>query len=192
MGSEAISPRLEHALRWSAVCHQGQTRRGGGTPHFVHPAAVALLLDRSGFQEDVVIAGLLHDVLEDTAATFEEVATRFGPAVAEIVAACSEQKTDALGKKRAWIDRKRDHLTALAIAPPSARAVILADKLHNLISIELDLHEGRSIWTEFHAEPQQVLWYYRAAIEICGQGDPRLENLARLCHEVLARVAALT
>src|SRR5262249_39032357 len=128
MRRELISPRLEQALRWSARCHEGQARKGGGVPYFQHVAAVALVLDRAGFQEDVVIAGLLHDVVEDTAATFEEVAARFGPAVGEMVRHCSEAKTDAEGRKRPWIDRKRDHLAALAGASSSARAVILADK----------------------------------------------------------------
>jgi hypothetical protein len=69
--------------------------------------------------------------------------------------------------------------------------VILADKLHNLISIELDLHDGGGIWSEFHAQPHQILWYYRATIDACEHDDPRLQELARLCHDILARVTAL-
>jgi (p)ppGpp synthase/HD superfamily hydrolase len=190
MRSATISPRLEQALRWAAECHQGQSRRGVGTPYFEHVAAVALVLDRAGFDEDIVIAGLLHDIVEDTAETLSDVASRFGPAVAEIVGHCSEQKFDAQGRKPPWIERKRDHLAALAAAPAAAKAVILADKLHNLISIKLDLDEGRDIWSEFHAEPRQVLSYYHAAIEACGHGDPRIQELARSCHDALARVSA--
>src|SRR5205807_3243496 len=108
MPREWITPRLEQALRWSARCHEGQTRKGGHIPYFQHAAAVAMILDRAGFDEDVVVAGLLHDVVEDTTATFEDVALRFGPAVAETVRQCSEVKRDAEGRKRPWIDRKRD------------------------------------------------------------------------------------
>ncbi len=183
-----MTPRLEQALRWSAVCHQGQTRKGSGTPYFEHAAAVALILDRAGFEEDVVIAGLLHDVVEDTAATFEEVAARFGPLVCEIVRQCSEVKHDAEGQKRPWIDRKRDHLAALGGAPTSTWAVILADKLHNLISIELDLEEGRPVWSLFNAERSQVLWYYQATIDACDVADRRVEALADSCRAVLARI----
>jgi (p)ppGpp synthase/HD superfamily hydrolase len=100
MRAQSISPRLEQAMRWSARCHQGQVRRGDSTPYFEHAAAVALVLDRAGFDEDVVIAGLLHDIVEDTPATLDEVARRFGPAVAEIVGYCCEQKTDPQGNKR--------------------------------------------------------------------------------------------
>ena len=73
-------------------------------------------------------------------------------------------------------------------APAEARAVMLADKLHNLISIEVDLGEGRPVWSQFHADRDQVLWYYREAIRTCRGGDPRLEQLAARCSEVLAAV----
>jgi (p)ppGpp synthase/HD superfamily hydrolase len=185
-----ISPRLERALRASAVWHAGQTRKGSDIPYFEHAAAVAMILDRAGFDEDVVVAGLLHDVVEDTEATFEEVAALFGPVVDTIVRACSEVKHDAQGRKRPWIDRKRDHLAALCGADASARAVILADKLHNLTCIEVDLAEGRPVWGQFNAERAQVLWYYRATIDACATDDPRVEALAVACREVLGRIEA--
>lgn len=186
--SDGMSPRLERALRSSARWHAGQTRKGSGLPYFEHAAAVAMILQRAGFGEDVVIAGLLHDVVEDTDATIDDVRDGFGAAVAGIVGTCSEIKYDAEGRKRPWIDRKRDHLAALAGASPSAWAVILADKLHNLTSIEVDLAEGRPIWDQFNADRSQVLWYYRATIDSRGPGDPRLEALAVACREVLDRI----
>jgi (p)ppGpp synthase/HD superfamily hydrolase len=188
MRRDGMTPRLELAMRWSARWHDGQTRKGGDIPYFQHPAAVAMILDRAGFDEDAVIAGLLHDVVEDTAATFEDLAARFGPGVTETVRQCSEVKLDATGRKRPWIDRKRDHLAALADATMAARAVILADKLHNLLSIELDLSEGCPIWSRFNADRGQVLWYYHAAIEACDGEDPRLHALAVTCRHALARV----
>ena len=120
MTIDLMTLRLERALRWSAECHQGQTCRSSPTPYFEHVMAVALVLDRAGFGEDVVIAGLLHDVIEDTEATFEDVAARFGADVAETVRHCSEVKLDASGNKRPWIDRKRDHIAAIAFAPMAA------------------------------------------------------------------------
>lgn len=185
-----MSPRLERALRWSAVGHAGQTRKGSDVPYFEHAAAVAMILDRAGFEEDVVIAGLLHDVVEDTEATFEDVESRFGLAVCEMVRACSEVKLDAQGRKRPWIDRKRDHIAALGTADASARAVILADKLHNLTSIEVDLEDGRPVWEHFNADRAQVLWYYGATIEACASEDPRVRSLSLACRETLDRIAA--
>ncbi len=183
-----MSLRLEEALRWAAQCHRGQTRRGEDTPYIAHVVAVAIILDRAGFDEEVVIAGLLHDVVEDTPVTLAEVAARFGKGVAEIVGHCSEVKTDDRGIKRPWIDRKRDHIAALSGAPLTARAVVLADKLHNLVSIELDLLQGRPVWSQFHAERDQVLWYYHAMIDRCGQDDHRMVQLGEACRQVLSRI----
>jgi len=185
-----FSATRERALRWAATCHQGQVRKGSDVPYVEHVVAVAWILDRLGFPEEVVVAGLLHDAVEDTDATLEQVGERFGPEVAAIVAHCSEVKTDAQGRKRPWFDRKRDHLLALTGAPATARAVVLADKLHNLLSIQLDLHDGRPVWSTFHADRAQVLRYYRATIERCGAGDDRLETLARHCRELLDAIEA--
>src|SRR3954454_14259433 len=120
-GRDLMSPDLERALRWAAVCHAGQVRKGGEIPYVQHVVAVAMILDRLGFADEVVIAGLLHDAVEDTDATLRQVREAFGDSVADMVAACSEVKTDAEGRKRTWIDRKRDHLDALAASSVEAR-----------------------------------------------------------------------
>jgi (p)ppGpp synthase/HD superfamily hydrolase len=179
------SEALEAALRWAAVCHQGQERRGSGVPYVQHVVAVAMILDRLGYGQEVVIAGLLHDVVEDTEATLDEVSSRFGPVVAAIVAHATEVKLDDRGVKRPWIDRKRDHLAAMASAPAEARAVLLADKLHNLVSIARDLRDGRPIWGRFNAPRSDVLWYHQTAINLLSEGareDPRLARLADECR----------
>ena len=80
----------------------------------------------------------------------------------------------ARGGKRPWFDRKSDHLAALREAPAAARAIVLADKLHNLTSIDIDLREGLPVWTEFHAGRDQVLWYYHASIAVCDGRFPGL------------------
>lgn len=191
--SELMSERLARALRWAAICHAGQVRKGGAVPYVEHVVAVAMILDRLGYPDDVVIAGLLHDVVEDTEATHDEVRARFGPTVAAMVEACSEVKLDALGNKRSWIDRKRDHLEALGNADPPARAIVLADKLHNLLTIAADLRDGRPVWPLFNAGREDVIWYYRTAVDRLGQGatDSRLETLAVRCREVLAEIELL-
>lgn len=189
--SDPLSPRLARALRLAAVAHRAQVRRGSNVPYIEHAVAVAWSLDRLGFDEDVVIAGLLHDVVEDTDVSLARLDAELGPEVARIVAACSEVKLDAAGNKRPWIDRKRDHLAALAGADMSVQAVILADKWHNLQSIECDLRDGKPIWSLFHAEREQVLWYYRATIDQMDRDDPRIEILRAHCRGALARVERL-
>ena len=189
--ADIMSPRLCRALRLAATAHRTQARKGSGVPYVEHVVAVAWIVDRLGFDEDTVIGGLLHDAVEDTEVTLREIDAQFGPAVARIVAECSEVKHDAFGNKRPWIDRKRDHLAALTDATAPTRAVMLADKLHNLLSIELDLGEGRPVWSQFNAERTLVLWYYRAVVDQLGAGDPRLEALAAQCRAVLSRIEAI-
>jgi (p)ppGpp synthase/HD superfamily hydrolase len=179
---------LEQALRWASECHRDQVRRSSGTPYFEHVAAVAMILDRLGFGEEVLIAGLLHDVVEDTPASLEDVRVRFGDEVAETVRECSEVKTDDQGRKRPWLDRKRDHLAAMTSASLSARAVMLADKLHNLVSIVCDLEDGREVWAHFHAGRELVLWYYHTSIATLAVGDSRLEVLGTQCLDALKDV----
>jgi len=186
----AISSVLDLAIRRAAEWHRGQDRKGSSTPYIAHPFAVAMILDRSGFAENVVVAGLLHDVVEDCGVTLATITLEFGAEVASIVAAVSEEKTDASGAKRPWADRKRDHIAVVASASVEARAVALADTLHNLSSIRLDLEAGRAVWSIFNAGRTDVLAYHREKIERFGYGDARLAALAEACREVLEIVAS--
>ena len=153
--------------------------------------AVALMLDRAGFDEDVVIAGLLHDIVEDTTATFDDVAARFGPAVAETVRHCSEVKLDAQGNKRPWIDRKRDHLAALAVHrwPPggSCWPTSCTTSSRSSWTCSKDVPSGRS----FTPTGSRSSGTTEATIDACGREDLRLARLVASCEEVLARVESL-
>jgi (p)ppGpp synthase/HD superfamily hydrolase len=191
--SRPIRPSLdfERALRLAASAHRDQVRKGSGIPYVEHPMAVALILDRSGFDEEVVIAGLLHDLVEDTDVTLDEVRRSFGDRVKEIVDACSEEKLDAEGRKRPWLDRKRDHLEAVSRSNDEARAVVLADKMHNLISIQLDLLEGRPVWSSFNASRADVLCYYEGMLYACESDDPRVTRLLDECRALLAEVSGV-
>jgi (p)ppGpp synthase/HD superfamily hydrolase len=187
-----FSTTLERALRRASEWHEGQTRKGAHTPYIAHPFGVAMILERLGFGEDVVVAGLLHDVVEDTDATIEEIRDEFGPNVASLVASCSEVKCDEQGRKRAWVDRKRDYLEAVAASSVEARAVALADKLHNLTSLKFDLDSGRPMWEMFNAGRGEVLGYYRMCADRFGGGDPRLEPLSSACRAAIDLIEAMS
>ncbi len=169
----------------AAARHAGQVRRCSGVPYITHPVAVAWILDRLGFDEDVVIAGLLHDVVEDTPTPLIEIQDLFGAGVASLVDACSERKLDDAGGERPWLDRKREHIASLVDASSDARAIVLADKLHNLRSIRHDLDEGRPVWEAFHADRESVLRYYRDILSACDGGDGRLAGLAGQARGIL-------
>ena len=165
-----MTPRLDLALRRAACWHRAQTRKATDIPYVQHPVAVAMIVDRLGFDEDVVIAALLHDVVEDTEATFEDVAIRVRGPVASLVRDLSEEKTDAQGRKRPWADRKRDHLEALSRASVPARAVALADRLHNLTSMQADLSgnaDPDTFWARFNAPKAEIVRQYQLSPSRC-------------------------
>ena len=92
-----VTTAMERALRWAADHHRDQRRKGSDLPYVQHPMAVALILERAGWPEPVVIAGLLHDLVEDTDVTLDRVRDTFGDGIAALVDACSEVKLDARG-----------------------------------------------------------------------------------------------
>lgn len=175
-----LSPLLERALRVAAVAHRSQHRKATSIPYIMHPFAVALILQRHGWvEDDVIAAAILHDVVEDTDCTEVELREQFPVEVMDVVHALSERKTASDGTPRSWEDRKRDHLEVLAVAPVQARAIALADKLHNLESMQYDHDQGVELWGRFNASKERILWYHRAMVESCDHGEVQLRSLAR-------------
>lgn len=166
------SARFDEALAFAACAHHGQARKGTGDPgipYIVHPFHVATILMRHGFAEDVVIAGLLHDTVEDTEASLATVRARFGAGVAELVAGVTELK-EAGGEKRPWRTRKEEQLAHLTEAGTrDVAALKAADALHNCSATLADLRrDGPAVWTRFNASPADSIWYYRQLARLCG------------------------
>lgn len=153
-----FSRRLHAAIDLAARAHQNQRRKDVDLPipYVAHVFGVACLLAEYGFDEDVFIAGLLHDVLEDQPQFTKDVDC-FGERVAGLVRAVSENKNDASGQERPWAVRKSEYIDHLRTAPPDARAISCADKIHNMQSILLALERGGEIWRVLKASPDQQL-----------------------------------
>lgn len=162
----AYSARYEAALRLAARAHRAQTRKGSDIPYVTHPVHVSVILIRYGFPEDVALAGLLHDVVEDQDVPLMCIEADFGPAVAEMVASLSERKREG-GLARPWQVRKQEALEQMRTASPEAVAVKAADVLHNARALACDLREaGPQVWEAFSRGPEETLWYYRAALAL--------------------------
>jgi (p)ppGpp synthase/HD superfamily hydrolase len=130
-----------------------------------HPVHVAILLLKHGLDEAVVIAGVLHDVVEDTSVTLDEVRAQFGDRVAELVGAVSETKMDAADatKHRPWRVRKEEQLATLAKASLDVVALKAADALHNGMTTLRDVRaHGDAAWGRFNAPKSDQLWIHRA------------------------------
>src|SRR5262249_44414333 len=132
--TDVFSELVHRALQVAAHQHRDQLRKGtSDVPYISHPAMVALLLQRVGFADETTLAAaILHDVAEDTDMTLPEIARDFGSAVADLVECVTETKKDAQGQPIDWAVRKEEKHRKLLAAPPPAKAIALADKLHNL------------------------------------------------------------
>lgn len=152
---------LEKALQIASMAHEGQYRKHTKVPYIVHPVAVGMLLQKAGYGEDLIAAGLLHDTVEDTNMTLWDIERDFGPKIAEIVAGCSEPD-----KSLPWQVRKEHTIEFLRTASVEIRVVACADKLHNITSIISDYEQyGEQIWERFNAGKQKQEWYYRNVVE---------------------------
>ena len=187
---DPFPPLLVAAVRFAAAAHDGQLRKGSGEPYLTHPLGVMTVLCRSGWGEDaeLLAAAALHDVLEDTPATPADLAERFPPRVCELVAALSERKRDDTGAKIAWEVRKAEHRARLAGADPATRALALADKLHNLRSLQCDLADGTDAWGLFNAPRGRWLEVTRATA--AAVRCEATAGLADACARALDELAA--
>ena len=157
-----LGPRFLRAFQFAAEKHAGQTRKASTIPYIAHLMGVASLVLEGGGDEDLTIAALLHDVVEDCggAPMLKEVRRRFGKRVADVVDGCTDSDTDP---KPPWRERKENYLRHLQRADAGTRMVSAADKLNNVRSILADYREiGESVWARFHGGREGTLWYYRA------------------------------
>lgn len=190
--SHPFSPLIEHAIRVAARAHRHDLRKGSDIPYLSHSASVALLLERVGISDDQILAAaLLHDVVEDTAVTLEDLARDFPPTVVELVGGLSERKLDEQGNSRPWRDRKVDHLAVIEVASFGVRAIVLADKLHNLGTMVFDIEQGEPIWERFNASRDDILWYQQAMLKAADHGEPELVPLVAACLQFIERLRAL-
>src|SRR5690606_27065257 len=144
-----------------------------------HPYGVALLLQQTGCSEDVVIAGVLHDTLEDTETTEDDIRDRYGEHVLQLVKGASEPD-----KSAPWKVRKQHTLDFLKTAELEVRQVACADKLHNIRSIRRDAERlGDAVWLKFNRGFEDQRWYFIGLVESLGYSS-RFELLAEFEEEV--------
>jgi (p)ppGpp synthase/HD superfamily hydrolase len=151
---------VHNAIIFAAQRHAGQMRKGTNIPYITHPVEVMQILTTAGCDERVVIAGLLHDTLEDTPATAREIQELFGWDILEIVQSESEDKS------RSWKERKQVTIDRLSGDTTEAKLVCCADKLANLRSIYADKQDiGDKLWGRFNAGKDEIRWYYKSIAE---------------------------
>ncbi|MEM8598798.1 MAG: HD domain-containing protein [Bacteroidota bacterium] len=219
-----FSPLIERAIELAAEWHDGTYRKSRWRPAvfdipeaepvevlrvpvMAHVTTVALTVQRAGWDDETVAAAFLHDTIEDanrygSGLTYEQLAAATTPGVADRVRAVTEPKKAESGRFLPWQVRKEAYVQRLADGTDEAAAISLADKLHNLWTMNQGLASGRDIFTrERHADgsprglsagPSQQQWYFRAVLEAIARfRDPRLDPQRSRLHEEMTRFDAL-
>jgi (p)ppGpp synthase/HD superfamily hydrolase len=216
-GVDPFSPLLEQAIELSAQWHDQTYRKSRwrdeafeipsedylGVPVIAHLTAVAMTLQRAGWDEATVAAAFLHDVIEDrnrwrNHLSEEGLEAVMGPEVTDLVRYVSEKKYDNEGRPRPWRDRKAGYLDGLSSAPDGAVAISVVDKLHNLWTINNSLQNGIDVFSEdenrraLHGSPAEQLWLVEEVLAIASvREDPRFSEIRRQLRNEINRFSEL-
>lgn len=157
---------IHNAIIFAAQMHKNQFRKGTDIPYIVHPMEVMYILSENNCSKDVIIAGILHDVLEDTVATPDEIKRLFGAHVLSLVMSETQDAT------KPWKERRLAALVKIQSDSLEAQQVFCADKLSNIKSIYADkLDIGDDVFKRFNAPKADVKWYYQGIVAALNKLD---------------------
>lgn len=158
---------LDRAIIFAVKAHAGTERRGKGFPYIVHPLEAVEIVATITPDQELLAAAALHDVVEDTDVSVDEIRAEFGDRIATLVAAESDTFEEGVSEEDSWHSRKRAAIERLASASHDAKIVALGDKLSNMRAIARDWAvKGDSFWNIFHAkDPKDHEWHYRGLAE---------------------------
>ncbi len=154
---------LDRAILFAVRAHAGTERRGKGFPYIVHPLEAVEIVATMTRDQELLAAAALHDTVEDTDVTIEQIRAEFGDRVAALVASESEDYAPGVSEEASWHARKQAAIDRLARASRDAKMVALGDKLSNMRAIARDYAvQGDVLWSLFHTKrPEDHEWHYR-------------------------------
>lgn len=183
-----MTQRYDEALSFAKTAHAGALRKGTDIPYITHPIETAQIAAEMTEDEDVIIAALLHDVIEDTPYTASDIEERFGHRVAGLVLEESENKRRGESASDTWLLRKQETIAHLNNASREVKLIALADKLSNMrMSVERFRKIGAAMWQSFNMKDAALQgWYYRSIAECTGEfaDTPQWQEYISLCDEV--------
>lgn len=190
------SDRINHALAFAAKHHDQQVRKGTRLPYLTHPANVAIILTRYERDDQTVVAGILHDVIEDcvreayTRQMLEQrIGDKFGGDVLDTVLAVTQRRLDDDGVELSYDERRDDYLERLSLAGDVARWVCAADALHNAATLLADLRrtiDPDTVWRRFTANREDTARWYRRILDRLRSVGFQGDILRELDHVVVA------
>ncbi len=183
---------LDHAIIFATKAHSGTTRKGTNVPYIVHPIEAAAIVSSMTDDEEVIAAAVLHDVIEDTEATREDLLARFGRRITDLVMDESEDKRRNFPAELTWKTRKQETITFLETrADRDAKMLALADKLANLRAIYRDqCIIGDKVWERFNEKDKNMhAWMYRSIAKALEElrDHPMWQEYNRLVEEVFGK-----
>ena len=160
---------FEKSVAFAIKAHEGQTRKKEGIPFILHPCEAAAIAGTLTNDRDILAAVMLHDTVEDTDATIEDIRREFGERVAELVAKETENEYEGVAREESWKLRKAESLEQLRNSDDfGVKVMWMSDKLSNMRSFfRLWLREGNRLFDNFHQKDiKQQEWYYRTVAEL--------------------------
>ena len=164
MGNKPLNTSvLDRAILFAVKAHSGTERRGKGYPYIVHPLEAVEIVATMTKDQELLAAAVLHDTVEDTDVTVDQIRAEFGDRVAALVDAESDEMPTGVSEEDSWHARKQAAIDRLAKASREAKIVALGDKLSNMRAIARDYAvQGDALWDLFHAkDPKDHEWHYR-------------------------------
>ena len=158
---------LDRAIVFAVRAHAGTERRGKGFPYIVHPMEAMEIVSTITPDQELLAAAALHDTVEDTDVTVEQIRAEFGDRIANLVQSESDEFPDGLSEEESWHMRKQAAIDRLAAASHEAKIVALGDKLSNMRAIARDYAlKGDALWSIFHVKDKSSHeWHYRGLVE---------------------------
>ena len=174
--------KIDYAIYFATKAHQGQKRKQENIDMIFHPFSVGMRLQRNGCDEDTVIAGILHDVVEDTSYTFDDIEKEFGKTIRDYVYDASEPD-----KSLPWRERKEHTIEHIKTAPLSSKLIVACDKISNL---EDSLENIRKYGEDrvLTSRPEEQKWYYTSVYESCIENQDKNHPIFQKYKQVLEQI----
>lgn len=164
MNSPLNTDLVDKAIIFATQAHHGTERRGKGFPYIIHPLEALAIVASMTSDPEMLAAAVLHDTIEDTDVTYDDISEHFGLHVAELVAAETDLRQTPDGKNLTWRERKQRDIDNLRLASRDVKIVALGDKLSNMRAIARDYRvRGDALWQMFHEKDKAThAWRYGA------------------------------
>ena len=191
MANNPLDTRLlDRAIIFAVRAHAGTERRGKGYPYIVHPLEAVEIVSTMTADQELLAAAALHDTVEDTGVTVEQLRAEFGDRVAALVEEESDKFEEGVSEADSWHARKRAAIERLSKASRDAKMVALGDKLSNMRAIARDYAvQGDALWDIFHTkDPKDHEWHYRGLADALREleGTFAFQEFEKLINQVFA------